>query len=146
MTGVQTCALPISKIFTSLCGFCWYFGDLTPLIYDANASIYNDTGINFPSLSHLDDIGLISFQSLSGFKRLGFPKYGQLFYYGKPVVIEFKKEEKNEIETGKALLTKTGQQLARVCGSQPVNGFMDYVFDNWTKKGLILSSPYPQNQ
>lgn len=135
-----------AHLFTALCGFCWILGDVIPLVYDVQASIYNEAGINFTSLAHLDDIGLVSFQSLGGFKRLRFPKRIKIHYYGQPIILEFKKEENNEIETGKVLLTKTGQQLARVCGSKPVKGFMDYVLDNWMKKGLVLASPYPRNQ
>lgn len=135
-----------ARLFTSLCGFGWFFGDVIPLIYDAEASIYNEAGVNFTALTHLDDIGLISFQTLTGFRRLGFPKKTVLYYYSQPIIVEFQQEKNNEIDTGKVLLTKTGQQLARICGSKVVEGFMDYVIDNWQKKGLVLASPYPRNQ
>ena len=55
--------------------------------------------------------------------------------------IEFQKPEDNQLEIGKALFTNTGRQLARVCASEPVDGFYDYVIEIWVKKGLILSSP-----
>ncbi len=131
-----------AHLFTVLCGFGWFIGDVIPLIYDVNASIYNAAGINFGSLTHLDDIGLVSFESLAGFKRLGIPKSIQVYYHGQPINVEFMQEENNEIEIGNVLLTKTGKQLARVCGSKPVEGFMDYILNKWIEQSLVLYSPY----
>lgn len=133
-------------LFSTLCGFGWFLGGVLPLIYDESTPIYNDVGINFNSLTHLDDIGLIRFEPLSGFKRIGFPKQTVINYYGKPTIITFKKEENNDLEIGKVLLSKTGQQLAPICGSKPVEGFQDYVIEHWMKKDLVLSSPLPNNK
>jgi uncharacterized protein DUF2806 len=71
-------------LFTKLCGFGWQIGNVAIIIYDNNNPIYTGAGINFSVLSHLDDIGLISFQHLTGFKRKGFPKQISVFYYGEP--------------------------------------------------------------
>jgi len=133
-----------AQLFTSLCGFGLFLGDVAPLIFDEKQPIYNNQGINFDALSHLDDIGLVSFNSISGFKRLNFPKRVTFFYYGIPLNVEFNQETGNELEFGKVILTKTGQQLAPICGSKPVDGFLDYIIVRWTKKGLIFSSPYPR--
>jgi hypothetical protein len=48
----------------------------------------------------------------------------------------------NELEIGRIVLTKTGQQLCNVCGSKQVDGFIDYVFETWVKKSIAISSPY----
>jgi len=133
-------------LFTKLCGFGWQIGNVAILIYDNNNPIYTGAGINFSVLSHLDDIGLISFQHLTGFKRKGFPKRISVFYYDEPISIEFQNETGNELETGKVMLTQIGEQLAPICGSQPVTGFMDYVLQQWNEKGIWLSSPYPRNR
>jgi hypothetical protein len=58
--------------------------------------------------------------------------------------VEFNKESDNQLEFGHVLLTRTGQQLARICGSKPIDGFMDFIIKKWQEKGLILSTPYPQ--
>ncbi len=131
-------------LFTKLCGFGWQIGDVATLIYDEKDPIYSAAGITFSVLSHLDDIGLVSFQHLTGFKRMGFPKHITVFYYGQPVNIEFQQETGNDLQTGKVLLTQIGQQMAPICGSEPVAGFMDYVLRKWNEKGLFLSSPYPR--
>jgi len=133
-----------ASLFTSLCGFGWFLGYVVPLIFDAHEQIYKEQGITFDSLTHLDNIGLVSLNSLTGFKLQGFPKIVTAFYYGSPMNIEFAKETGNDLEIGKVLLTKTAQQLAHICGSKPVNGFQAYVLKRWASKGLVLTSPYPR--
>lgn len=131
-------------LFTTLCGFAWYFGIVTPLVYDESHSIYASAGVNFAMLTHLADIGLITFNSPAGFKQMGYEKRIMVSYYGEPAILAFAKDVNNEIETGRVLLTKTGRQIAPICGSKPVPRFVDYVFDRWNKKDIVLSSPYPR--
>ena len=45
--------------------------------------------------------------------------------------LEMPKDANNELETGKVFLTKIGQELAPICGSQPVEGFYEYVKEQW---------------
>ena len=66
-------------------------------------------------------------------------------YYGRPVSIEFKKRDNNELVIGHALLTKTGVQLAGICGAEAVDGFLDYAIEQWRKQGLTVSSPSKQH-
>lgn len=130
-------------LFTKLCGFNWLFGDLEILIYDEEGSIYTTAGINFDTLMHLDDIGLISFSS-SGFSLTNLPKRITAYYSEKPIIIEFKQDEKNSIKIGKVLLSRTGKQLAPICISKPVDGFIEYTVDNWRKQGLTVSLPHSE--
>lgn len=120
-----------ADLFTKLCGFGWMVGNVVPLIFDVQKSVYTDNGINFGALSHLESIGLIQFENLSGFRRLGLPKKFSVLYYGQPLPLEMPKEEGNELEIGHVLLTKVGQELAPICGSKPVEGFVDYVKEHW---------------
>ena len=120
-----------ADLFTKLCGFGWMIGNVVPLVFDVKAEIYNTHGINFGTLSHLESIWLIRFSNISGFKRLDFPKIISVFYYGSPLTLEMPDETGNELKIGKVLLTKTGQELAPICGCNPVEGFWDYVRDQW---------------
>jgi hypothetical protein len=132
-----------ATLFSTLCGFGWFMGDVVPLVFTFDGDIYKEHGITFNVIKHLDDIGLLSYESLTGFTKTGFPKKIIIFYYGKPINIEFNNETNNAIEIGKVLLSKIGQELAPICGSQPIPGFLDYVIKHWINKGLTLSSPYP---
>lgn len=135
-----------AQLFTALCGFVWDVEGVIPLIYDVQASIYNEQGINFSTLTHLDDIGLISFGALTGFRRIKLPHRIIVYYYKSPLIVEFRNPENNELDVGKVLLTKTGEQLARICGSKPIDGFYDYVTEKWKKEGLVLSSPLQEKK
>ena len=132
-----------AALFTSFCQFAWMLGELCPLLYDVQNEIYTKHGINFVSLKHLDSIGLISFESVSGYQRQGFGKYGQTFYYGRPTLLEFPADTGNSLEIGHVLFTATGRELAPICGSEMNQAFYEYVIDHWFKRGIILSSVRP---
>jgi len=131
-----------AALFSKFCQFAWMLGDLCPLIYDVQDEIYSSQGITFNALKHLDSIGLISFESVSGYKRKGFTKYVHFFYFGQPTLAEFPADTDNNIELGHVLLTKTGLELAPICGAVRNMDFYDYVISRWHKNGLIVSSPF----
>jgi hypothetical protein len=129
-----------AQLFTKLCSFVVIInGRGTPLIYDEEASIYNDQEINFDTLTHLDDIGLISFEPLAGFKRVKLPQHIDIYYYGTALKAECKNPENNELGEGKVLFSSIGEELARICGSKPIDGFFNYVREKLSKQGLALS-------
>ena len=129
-----------AALFTALCQFIWVIGEPNPLIFEIDNEIYKQQGITFASLKHLDAIGLISFESVSGYARTGFPKYGRAFYYGLPTTIEFSSDANNQMRIGHALLTNTGRELVGISGSQRSQAFYEYVVAKWFNDGLVLSS------
>ena len=120
-----------AEVFAKLCGFVWAYGFLVPLVFDSKEEIYNRNGINFGELSHLDSIGLVQFDHISGFKLLDLPQSTVLKYYGRPLHLSLPKDSANELKIGKVLLTQIGRELAPICGSKPVEGFWEYVRDKW---------------
>ena len=135
-----------AQLFTNLCSFVVIIEEATPLIYDAQASIYNDRQINFETLTHLDDIGLISFAPVAGYIRTELPQHVDIYYYGTALKVECKNPKNNEIKIGNVLFTNVGKQLMRICSSKPIDGFLDYVIGRLSQQGLVLSSPYPKPQ
>jgi hypothetical protein len=117
--------------FTRLCGFGWQVDSIVPLIFDFQAEIYNKKQIDFGVLSHLESIGLIQFNSLSAFKQIELPRKFHVSYYGRLLLLEMPKDTGNQLQLGHVLLTRVGQELAPICGSTPVEGFMDYVKEKW---------------
>lgn len=134
-----------AELFTKLCKFVWMINRATLLIYDEQNEVYNKHGINFNTLIHLESIGFIQFDCLSGFRRLKFLKWISLQYYGQPTLLEFQKETDNELQIGKALLTKIGEELVPICGSSPEKEFYEYICDKWKKEGLIKDSAAEQD-
>ena len=132
-----------ARLFQSLLGFGYMMGNIQPLIYDVRAQLYNERDITFDSLTHLDEIGLLSFDNLTGFVRLKLPKKLRVFYYGMPIELEAEKDE-NTLPIGKVLLSRVGQQLAPIVDCQPVEGFVDYVTEEWAKSGFTATQLGPE--
>ena len=134
--------------FTRLCGFACLMGinNIVPIIYELDESLYKEHNITFDILRHLDDIGLLRFEpsDLQSFLKTSLPKRIRLFYYGTPINIEFAQEENNSLKIGKVLLSRTGQEIAQICDSKAIHGFLDYLIKRWIDQRLILSSPFPQ--
>lgn len=120
-----------AELFTKLCGFGWEIGYVVPLVFDVQAEIYNQCGINFNTLSHLESIGLVQFNVLTGFMNPGLPKKYIALYYDRALSLEMPQDADNELQLGKVLLTRIGQELAPICGSKPVDGFLEYVKEQW---------------
>ncbi len=134
-----------AELFICLCGFRWMIGESSvPLIFSRTEwdDIYKIKGINFDSLTHLDSLGLIRFESSAagGYLRAKLPKKLTVFYFGRPVELTFPQDDDNKLRIGKVLLTHAGQQLALVCGATPIEGFFEYICDSWTSQSLISSS------
>jgi hypothetical protein len=116
---------------------------LVPLIYDTDHSIYKDHGINFMGVSHLESLGLVHLNNISGYVRRGLAQKGFVYYFGNKVWVGFHKPDNNELQLGHVLLTKAGQQLGPICGAQPRTGFVDYVKEKWKSLGY-KTEPDPE--
>jgi hypothetical protein len=128
-----------AELFQKLCSFGWIIDDdFVPLIFDLQEKIYNKKGIDFESLSHLDSIGLIHFESSGNFAKMGFPKNFSVFYRERPLMLQFRNNEKNDLTVGYENLTVLGKELATICNDiDVVDGFFDYVKEKW-KQFLVV--------
>lgn len=129
-----------AKLFTDLCQFSVSIGRLRPLIYDLQNDIYNKQGINFDSLQHLNSIGLISFEPLSGYRLQGFEKESVFHYFGIPIELTFPKEIGNDMQSGKVFFTEAGEQLALICGAVLNMEFHTYLLDKFRELGLVVGT------
>ena len=125
-----------AQLFTNLCSFLFFIKGFIPLIYDVNEPIYTEHEINFGYLTHLDDIGLISFNVINGFNKTDLPPFTDISYYGAIFRLSFKNPLKRNLNVGKAIFTNVGSQLATICDSKPVTGFPDYVIKILKKEGV----------
>jgi hypothetical protein len=130
-----------AQMFSKLCGFMWIIEEVDPLIYDEQESIYRDQGINFEALNHLDNSGLITYGPITGYSHTEMPKHIVVRYFNTLLNLEFVNSKDNELQTGVAIFTQAGSQLAKICGAKPVDRFYDYIVEKWSKEHIILSSP-----
>jgi hypothetical protein len=126
-----------AELFMRLCGFVWMIADLVPLVFDIQGDIYARNNINFGTLSHLESLGLIQFNSIAGLQRMRLPKTIAVFYNGRPVNLTFPSDANNSLQLGHVLFTRAGQQLAPVCGCTEVEGFFDFVYERWASESLV---------
>lgn len=135
-----------AELFSKLCDFNFKIFAPTPLIYDYSHSIYKSNGINFGILSHLESIGLIQFNHITGFIRKSLREKGYLNYFDEKIWIEFSKPEDNEMKIGNVSLTLVGMQLSKVSESNPVPGFRDYIKDKWQNFGYKVFDNPPADE
>jgi len=123
-------------LFTKLCSYVWNVGLLVPIIFDTKQDIYRKNEIDFPSLKHLDSLGLISFDPVSGYKNDGYSKFAKVHYNNNFATLEFPNETGNSLSIGKVIFTKAGEQLAKICRPPIIDGFSEYVMTEWLKAGV----------
>jgi len=133
-----------ADLFTRLCRFGCMIGQLTPIIFDSEEVIYKSHGITFAELTHLDNLGMIRFESLAGFQLTMNSNRVVISYYGTPIVLELAQRANQKIKVGKVLLSSAGRELAPICGSTRIDEFVEYVVRKWRDDGVIASSPWPR--
>lgn len=126
-----------AELFIRLCGFVWIIGKADPIILNVIVDPYRQHGINFDTLSHLETLGLVQFNNINPFSKVKLHKYVPVLYYDKSVTLTFPKETGNEIDIGSVMFTRAGRQLFPMCGSKPVEGFFEFVYDKWTEMSLV---------
>jgi len=135
-----------AELFTRFCQFTWMVAGPVPLIFDNKDEIYKKNGIDFAALKHLDSIGLISFESVSGYRVTGQSKYSHVFYFGLPTLVEHENAQDNELKLGQALFTQAGRELVTVCGAQRNQEFYEYAIRKLAEQGAILSCLLPNQR
>jgi hypothetical protein len=135
-----------AEMFTRLCGYGWNESADMPLVYDLDHQIYDQQGITFMSLQHLDAIGLIQFNFATGFGGTKLPKIFALQYYGIVICLQLPQPEDNTMDLGKVLLTKMGKELAPISGSVGSDQFLEYIVARWQESGYAPYSPLPEGK
>jgi hypothetical protein len=129
-----------AELFNLLCCFGWTFDYFMPLVFDVKHTIYRGHGITFASLSHLETLGLVRFDPLGGFVRTKLPRTVTVSYYGRTLDLRLAKDDENDLPVGNVMMTRAGLELARVCQTEAVEGFFEYVHDQWAASGLVPKS------
>jgi hypothetical protein len=134
-----------AEAFQLLCSFSWKIGEYVPLIFNLNSDIYDQAGLKFSAIKHLNEIGLISYQPLSEFGKPLVKGWNETSYFGDTVLIE-PEIEGRALSIGHTLFSKTGQELLSICDAKPVPDFKELVIKRWrgSKVRVIDQSVPPQ--
>jgi hypothetical protein len=130
-----------AALFTLLGRYVWSFGDWIPVILDPTTEYLNRLGLSFTNFEHLSSIGLVSFNSVGGYRLKGMGKRQSALYFDRSVVIEFPQSENNEISIGKVLLTATGKELLSICGATMDEEYFRLVLTHWRSSGFTVTAP-----
>jgi hypothetical protein len=129
-----------ADLFCKLCSFVVNMGFPAPLVYSTSDKIYNDHGITFETLLHLQNFGLIRFDSRDGFFVR--PKQSFIEYYQKRVWIGLPIEN-GAIDLGHVVFSQAGEELQAICDAQPVDGLIEYIRAQWRSLGYT-TEPEPE--
>ena len=125
-----------AEMFCLICKYVWDLGgDLTPIIYNLVDKIYDKEGMNYDVIKHLQDIGLIIFETFGSFNKQKIPQNIDISYQGNRYKMELHLPKDNKIEIGKVLLSKVGKELVPLAGNNPLEGFTEYVIEQLKKEG-----------
>lgn len=126
-------------LFTNLCKFAFSFEEKVIVVFDLQDELYSRNDITFRNLTHLDNAGLLRFNDFTGFQLKNLPKNIELSYNDNLINIEFSKDENNNLDIGKVLLSETGQQLTSICTVSFEDEILNYTIENWKKKSLKVT-------
>lgn len=131
-------------LFSQLSGFVWHINSEVPLIRDITDPICGRNGLSFLNMQHLDDIGLIKLNSVTGFKAFRLPKRMRVMYQDLDFELEFAGDSDNELELGHVLLTRVGVELLGMCERPRIDELVADTIQRWQEQGITISSPYPK--
>jgi hypothetical protein len=122
-------------MFTRVRRACIQFDKLVLFIYELKDKIYLENGITFPTLLHLDEIGLVNFTDVSEHSAItaGALK-GCVQYFDEQISLQLGPTQR--LYTGHLTLTKTGEELIRICDATPIDGFSAYIRRTWASLGI----------
>jgi hypothetical protein len=122
--------------------------DGTPFVYKHNeknvAEIYINQGINFATLTHFANIGLLTFDNFNNFTLNLTSKKLLCNYHQYSCNITFPNDNANDFLTGQVILSLIGREVYNLC--QPVMNqeFFDFLLVKWRSSGLIVDVVNPR--
>lgn len=123
--------------FTNLCRYVVVSGHAYLLILELESSYFLEKQISFSLLTHMDDIGLISFNSLGSFaSKNDVPKLLNFHYGPSPFTIEMANDSGNTLKLGKVTLSHLGKELFKISGATIDDTFLPYLRKEYGKSGV----------
>ncbi len=123
-----------AALFSALCRFVFPFGVPTTLVFNEGDPIYKNNGLTYMKLQHLETMGLIAFNHITGFRRQSLPAKFTI-PFEKQVMEVALQEGSDTLKTGRATFTEAGQQLETIVHVERVPGFIEYVAERWRDEG-----------
>lgn len=138
-------------LFDNFLTYCWFIVGYQPMIIDyADNEVYTKNSIDFSSLMHLNEIGLITFGAIEMKKIFNIHEI-DIGYYGRILKLNLSKHTSKDMKIGFASLTKIGKDLAQINHpniyiktndkTEYDDDFYHYIVAKIFKENIILSEP-----
>ncbi len=95
----------------------------------------------FVALTHLAELGLLSCIFDNGYSMNGAIPNKTVYYFDRPVKIENLVDHQEILKVGWALLSRAGEELSMICGSEPSKECYETTLKEWIKSNYVLSCP-----
>lgn len=139
-----------AELFNKLTTFCWNFGEPQPIILSFKDKETSDI-LNYSELNHLNNIGLISLETIGLSKIITNQDQINISYSSRLLILKFPNSEFNKLSIGYVSLTKTGKDIMNTINKDLFNIFTynsnfseeyyNYVLSKFYKANIILSEP-----
>jgi hypothetical protein len=125
-----------AALFTKLCRFVWHIPGVgfLPVIHDADAPEVLGAGLSFSALTHLTSIGLIEFNSLTGFGLKTNIKEITISYCGEGHQLQSEGGQERRFQIGKALFTAVGSELLKIANAKGGDEYKKAALDHWHRE------------
>ncbi len=99
--------------------------------------IYKNNGLTVEVINHVNAMGLIIWNDVGYSIDFGQP-VSIVDYFGTKYSVQWDHEstKKTEVSVGRMLCTAAGEQLASICETKPVEGFMERIVTYWKSGGI----------
>lgn len=141
INSLENFAKQDAEWFTALCGFvCEVNSEQIPLIENPNHEIYTKNGINSNVLEHLCTLNVIEhsgfFLGNRGTTKPRIPNLNSgesisLFYFGKRLDYVNAGQDRDSLNVGNITFTSIGKEFLSICDNKEVDGFFEYLKNNW---------------
>lgn len=127
-----------AELFTSVCSFAFDMGQIVPVIFDCNDEIYMSKGVSFDSLSRLEVLGLLNFETINGFSMEVFITNFEIGYGFEAFLVKLPIKQ-NKFRLGDVLFSAAGQQIAKLISAETISEFPDYAIENWQRLNIEIT-------
>lgn len=140
-----------ARLFESLCGMTLLLNGEVPMVFSSQDPIFERAGLGFSALKHLETLGLVHFDSVSGFRIQGVQRHFRAYYRGfslefKHQSLEAEPEGRSDLQVGQVLFTRAGMELAKICPHTVSIGFLNYVTAKFQEHGWTVITKRPAYQ
>lgn len=114
-------------------------GILVP--FKGNSEEFRDIGLDFKTLNELDTLGVIKFDSKSGYASKGIFNKNLLMYVGDKLEL-IEEHNEGEVPIGNVFLTAVGEKLRAITDSIEIEGYYNMVMRYFAEEGVKIAKEH----